>query len=561
MKPIRESLLVLASLGVISMIHIQKSDNSILSLQPHTHYHFSTASKPPNEESKYNKAIALLSTLQSNQAIRTSIADAPEDKNKDAIPEMLEWLRKAGHKPAGLARSGMRFIHVAGTSGKGSTCAMIESILLRYQAKEGRSVCKSGNALQKIGTYTSPHLMDVVERIRIDGKSVSKPIFAGHFMDLWNHFEAVARARSNGGLDVNASDIRPSYFRFLTILALRIFLEQGVNTAIIECGIGGEYDSTNILPSEAVSVSAITKLELDHVEMLGGTMQEVAWHKAGIIKPHVPTFTAVQTRDAMGVIKHRALEKSSELNVIARLPALNDGNIRLGLLGDFQKDNASLAVAVAASYLHQHEICADDIPSTEDLLSGSPLPFPFIEGLESVKWPGRCETYNLGKLQCYLDGAHTEDGIKGVAAWFRSKADEAFQQKDPPTATMLIFNQDERDGTLLLRSLLTHMDTYDSPLKWRTMFHYAIFCPNRAFPLEPDEPDFDLTKQEALERTYREIDRNSISTVVSSVGEAMRIANRISDDEKERVLVLITGSLHLVGAFLQYKYRGGRKAI
>lgn len=484
---------------------------------------------------------------------------------------MLEWFRKAGYAPGDIAERGVRCIHVAGSSGKGSVCAMVESILMQYQGDAGLE--------GRIGTFTSPHLVDVRERIRVDGKMVGKYEFIRAFQELWKEFwragKGIHREDEKFMKVDDSPELRPGYFRFLTILAMKIFMEMGVKTAIVECGIGGEYDSTNILPAEAVSVSAITKLELDHVEMLGGTIEEIAWHKAGIIKNGVPVFSTAQAPTALEVIKERAAEKSSNFTVVERLPALSSGHIKLGLLGDFQKDNASLAVSVAAAHLRSVNL-PENLPPQEQLCNDQAiLPPKFITALETVKWSGRCEIYNHNGVQYYIDGAHTKEGMQAVAAWFAHHVKEAFNQDDVPESVILIFNQDQRDGQALLRDLMLQLTRETGRLNtaptiktenqfmemtlFPRMFSIAAFCPNQAFREKGEEGnDRDLSAQVALMKSYTSCDRNPLSAVYGSVREAIDVAEKFAcnDEEDERlrtgkVIVLVTGSLHLVGAFLR----------
>ncbi|EHL01838.1 putative Folylpolyglutamate synthase [Glarea lozoyensis 74030] len=366
----------------------------------------------------YDDSLKLLSTLQTNRAIRTSL-DATTDKNKDAIPEMLEWFRKAGYEPADLARSGIKCVHVAGSSGKGSVCAMIENLLVHHQDYEDVDAVASERIqgqLEKIGTYTSPHLVD-----------------------------------------------------------------------------------------------------------------------AGIIRAEPPAFTAPQVQGALEVVLRRA--------------AVMD-TITLGLLGDFQKDNASLAVVAAAAFLRDIGVDAESLPTPDEIADGDPLPDRFVRGLETVSWPGRCEIYKNGNLEWCLDGAHTDEGMRAVAKWFRGKMDAAYAETD--TATMLIFNQDERDGNALLCTLIEALtDLEEGAVHYSRMFKFAAFCPNEAFPVAKGEEERDLSKQQKLLRTYMNMDRNAVAAVYSSVGEAVHAAVRVSDRTKQRALVLVTGSLHLVGAWIE----------
>ncbi|TVY46236.1 Folylpolyglutamate synthase [Lachnellula occidentalis] len=540
----------------------------------------STLPPPPLPGRTYDDALAALQTLQSNRAIRTAIADAPQDTDPNirAIPEMLEWARMAGYEAADLGSQGQRYIHVAGTKGKGSVCVMVENILLQYHRAEEAGELKE-ERVGKLGLYTSPHLATVRERIRIDGVSISETLFTRYFYELWDRFETAASNCTNP----KTREARPGYFRYLTLLAIHAFRQEGVKTAIMECGIGGEYDSTNILPASAVAVSAITRLGIDHTSMLGETIEEIAWHKSGIMKENVPVFTMDQPTEALGVLEKRAAETGVELDVVHRLPLLETGGFDLALLGDFQYDNASLAIAVAASYLRGIGV-TEGVPPRQELGNlATVLPQQFEHGLETVTWPGRCEIRKDGNIEWFLDGAHTIESIKAVGHWFRAEMDKAHFEERPPTATMLIFNQDERDGQALLRELLLTMGAFepliprenknqslsknisDTPkakakrqiktMKYMQLFTYAAFCTNEPFTATNEGKHVDLQLQDGMAMAYQGLDGNALHMVYGSVEEAVRLAMRVSEGD-ERVLVLVTGSLHLVGGLLQVLAKG-----
>ena len=136
--------------------------------------------KGPVNKRSYKDALTLLDLLQSNRAIVSSIGNSSREMNALAIPEMLDWMGKAGYEVGDFAKGGLRCIHVAGTKGKGSVCAMVESILAQYQTKDNQGASgqlETGRGLGKIGLYTSPHLLTVRERIRIDGSPISESMF------------------------------------------------------------------------------------------------------------------------------------------------------------------------------------------------------------------------------------------------------------------------------------------------------------------------------------------------------------------------------------------------
>ena len=513
----------------------------------------------------YADALSLLDKLQSNRSIVNSISTSTRDMNQDAIPEMLNWTRRAGYSPGDFAKHGLRCIHVAGTKGKGSVCALTESILLQYRGDSSGNGVQDGarKYLGKIGTYTSPHLITVLERIRIDGSPISESLFTRYFFELWNRFSANAP-----NSDPMSLDTKPGYFRYLTILALHTFLQEGVESAIIECGIGGEYDSTNILPSDAVTVSAIGRLGIDHIGMLGETIDEIAWHKAGIMKAGVPAFTIRQIPAAQIALEKRASEKGVRLEIVKPFTSGDSDatEIELAMEGAHQVENASLAVPVAAAHLRTVGITSG-VPVLNSLpLSVNNMSEQFKRGLKSAKLRGRFEIQNYGNVEWLIDGAHTIDSIDAVGKWFVKRLEAAIQRDSPPAATMLIFNQQDRDAEALIRKLITtisngrdfHPQTpacdagFNSlrEIKGKTprVFTYAAFCTNTPFKDEVDQPD--LQRQKHMASVYSRLDRNPLHKCYSSVEEAVEWALKVSEGDG-RLLVLVTGSLHLVGGLLR----------
>ncbi|KAL8964914.1 MAG: hypothetical protein Q9197_006751, partial [Variospora fuerteventurae] len=318
-------------------------------------------------ERTYSDAVAALNTLQSNSTTIDNIRKAGKNLNLQAIPEMIDWCHRTGYEPVEFDR--LNAIHIAGTKGKGSTSAFVSSILCQFLPT---------TLFNKIGLYTSPHLRFVRERIQINNEPLSEENFAKYFFEVWDRLEKSARARG----EPTDKTSKPAYFRFLTLMAFHTYMSEGVDAAIIECGIGGEYDSTNILVHPRVT--GITSLGIDHTPLLGHTIEEIAWHKAGIMKPGVLAHTVAQPPAAEEVLRTRAREKSVTLSVVNEYPTLQDWH--LGLSAPFQRTNASLAIDLVSTFLktlsiHYH------IPSIDP-----PLQPPEIRrGCERVRWPGRCE--------------------------------------------------------------------------------------------------------------------------------------------------------------------------
>ena len=472
----------------------------------------------------------------------------------------------------------LNIIHIAGTKGKGSTSAFISSILAQYLP----SLSQPTPLLHKIGLYTSPHLRFVRERIQINNEPLSEELFAKYFFEIWDRLEEAAKVR-NLPVDVTA---KPVYFRFLTLMALHTYMSEGVDTAVIECGIGGEYDSTNIVT--APTVTGITSLGIDHVGMLGNTIEEIAWHKAGIMKHGAPAFTSPQPLGALQVLQNRALEKSVSLKVVEKNPLLS--TIKLGLAADFQNFNASLAIVVASTHLkalsrpisigHELGVGEKDIPEDDmytkqenankesfeeeslhenELHTFSPprsLPLEFMHGLENVRWPGRCETRREAHITWYIDGGHTFESIEASGTWFASQLPHS---TPPKTLRILIFNQQTRDADALARALHRVLA---STLQEERPFTHAIFCSNVTFRDAGYSPDLvslntnpqavkQLDVQKRLAETWRAVDAEADVGVVGTIEEAVEKVRGLSKGEKEgQVKVLVTGSLHLVGGFL-----------
>ncbi|KAI1204799.1 FolC bifunctional protein [Annulohypoxylon truncatum] len=518
----------------------------------------------------YESALRHLDSIQSNRAVTSLFSPppptpssttkpSPQDLNSQAIPEMLQWAQRAGITQHDLAT--LRCVHVAGTKGKGSVCAYLTSILTSASAG-------------KVGTYTSPHLVSVRERIQIDGEPLSRALFARYFFEVWDAFTAAARAEADllltrnagksgaksgeegkAGVEEGVSEeeitgpaSKPFYFRFLTIMAFHTFLREGVRTAVVECGIGGEFDSTNILPREAVTASVIAQLGVDHVGMLGATVPQIAWHKAGVMKEGVRCFTRKlqgEEEPTMRVLRQRAAEKKAVLVEIEDREVEEWGGVKgddavACLEGEFQKYNQALAIRAASEHLRILEGREGKRPEEEAL---AVLGARFADGLRQARLRGRCETLQDGNFSWFVDGAHTAESLEEVAKWFAAK------RKALPggTKVVLLFNQQERDVAKLLGGLLEGIKRV---LGVSTIFDYAVFTRNDVQRRAEDEPERDLSVQRAAADAMEKLCPKTESAIVDNVSEAVDKIKGLQSDEA-RVAILATGSLHLVGALLR----------
>jgi folylpolyglutamate synthase len=356
--------------------------------------------------------------------------------------------------------------------------------------------------------------------------------------------------------------LKPVYFRYLTIVAFHTFLKQKVDAAVIECGIGGEYDSTNTLQNPIAT--GITSLGIDHIEVLGSTLPEIAWHKAGIMKSGVPAFTSKQAPEAITVLKSRAQEKGVELTEVDIHPEIANGKVKLGVEGEFQKINASLAIELAATFLRSRGLTT---------LSTSSLPQEFLQGLKDVKWGGRCETRKESNLTWHIDGAHTVESIQVAGEWFSSciptlNAITTSDQLESPR--ILLFNQQTRPAVPLLKRLYS---TISESLKTSRPFTHVIFCSNITHVKSGYRPDLisinvdsavvnALEVQRQIAKDWEAIAGNDaqiqiVPTIEEAVSKCRGIAlewqNKagVSIDDSNIPRVLATGSIHLIGGVLE----------
>ncbi|NLZ39236.1 MAG: bifunctional folylpolyglutamate synthase/dihydrofolate synthase [Firmicutes bacterium] len=299
----------------------------------------------------------------------------------ERITKLMEMLGNPQHK--------FRSIHVAGTNGKGSTSAFLAKIL----EAEG----------YRVGLYTSPYIEAFTNRMAINGKDISKD----HLVKLVSEVKGAVE-------ELAASPIgQPTEFEVVTALAFTYFAQSAPDWVVVEVGLGGRLDATNVVSPEA---TIITNIALDHTDRLGNSIAAIAAEKAGIIKPGIPVVTGAQKEEALKVIRQVAEGKQApmytlDVDFTQQVTALTlDGlrfdysglqhqlrDLQVKLLGRHQARNASLAIAA------------------RELL---PMPFneqAVREGLAQTQWPGRLEVFSREPL-VLVDGAHNPDGVLALRA-------------------------------------------------------------------------------------------------------------------------------------------------
>ncbi|XP_056640730.1 folylpolyglutamate synthase, mitochondrial isoform X1 [Diorhabda sublineata] len=449
-------------------------------------------------EKTYEDALAALNDLQSNAQYIRDAGKSNILKQVANKPEVLTYLQRTGLNVKDLDK--LKVVHVTGTNGKGSTCAYTEQILRNHG-------CKTG-------FFSSPHLLEVRERIRINGKPISKTEFTHYF---WKIHDLLTNNKEN------FTDM-PMYFRFMTILAFHVFLGNKVDVAILEVGIGGEYDCTNIV--KKTLVVGITPLDLDHMSLLGDSLESIAWHKAGIMKEGCTALTVPQPPNVFRIFKERSIEKKCTLNVVDC--DYYGGNDRIPL--NVCKTNASLALALAEAFLNKDE-------------NRNFKKFDFDLAKKSIGityWPGRYEIKPHQNHTFYLDGAHTLDSCRVCRDWFVSHVNNSKKKR------CLIFNLTrDRRADVFFRELLT------------CDFDVAIFIPNvGSYNDKPDTADFlcpadkQLVQCEANKKLWLEMEGNrskkvEIALVLPSFEKTVEFLNRTGEYDS-----LVTGSIHLIGAAL-----------
>ncbi|XP_042012655.1 folylpolyglutamate synthase-like isoform X1 [Salvia splendens] len=518
--------------------------------------------------SPYDEAMEALSSLI------TKRSRADNNNNGDRFDILFDYIKMLElEEPI----KQMKVIHVAGTKGKGSTCTFAESIMR--------------NCGFQTGLFTSPHLIDVRERFRLNGSDICEEKFLEYFWWCWDRL----KERTSNEVPM------PTYFRFLALLAFKIFAAEQVDVVILEVGLGGKFDATNVVENPVVC--GIASLGYDHMEILGNTLGQIAGEKAGIFKSGIPAFTVPQPEEAMTVLVQKAAELGVNLQVADPLDPSLLSDEHLGLEGEHQYLNAGLAVALCSTWLQR-----EGHVGINYLNQNTSLPEEFIRGLATASLQGRAqivpdhliESESPGDLVFYLDGAHSPESMEVCAKWFclATKEDHnpSYNQsyniakgshesgnsaplRKYPTQILLFNCMSVRDPQLLLPRLINACTSHG------VHFKKALFVPNTSVyykvgtALPAADAQVDLSWQLTLQRLWESLivgekgrdpknteltceagnndadkgcHNSENSTVFTSLPQAINwLRDSVRKNQSVRFQVLVTGSLHLVGDALR----------
>jgi len=382
-------------------------------------------------------------------------------KFKQTLENMRILLKKLNNPEKKL-----KCIHVAGTNGKGSVCAMLTSIL--------------SNAGYKVGMYTSPHLKKFNERIRIKNKLITDK-------DIVKYYLRVKKYVTN-----------QTFFEITTAMAFLYFYDKKVDVAVIETGLGGRLDSTNVI---IPLISIITNVGIEHTEYLGNTMEKIAYEKAGIIKKNVPVLTAADGI-ALATIKKISNKKKSKLIAVDNKKI----NYKLGLKGEFQQQNASIAIKTI-EILKDNDKIKINKKNIEN-------------GLKKVSWPGRFQFIAKNIL---VDSAHNPNGFKTLIKELKNIDYNKLilvvgfsDDKDIKTMSKIII----ADKLIITKS--SNFKAADPKTIKRHFNKNSIMLGNQRFPA-------------------------STPLIIKNPKNALNYAKKIAS---KKDLILITGSIFLVGELL-----------
>ncbi len=367
----------------------------------------------------------------------------------------IDLLEKLGNPHLNLPPT----IHVAGTNGKGSTIAFLKSI---YEA-----------AGLSVHVYTSPHLIQFNERIVLGGKQITDD-------QLLHYFDLIDEANEGASI---------TFFEYTTALAFKAFSDHPADICLLETGLGGRLDCTNVIQHPMATI--ITPIGYDHTDWLGNDIKVIAGEKAGIMKAGANCYITPQSHDVMDVF----INKANELNIPIHLIKRNNDLPPLALAGDHQKDNASTAIEVVKN---NHPDINDDI---------------IKKGLRNTKWPARMEQISYDP-EVWFDCGHNAEGAKTIAQQL-----EQWKNDDPNTPIHLILGlAADKNPNEFLKPIINYIDT--------------LTCVDLLNARNPQNSEELKEKLDMLTNSYHYRDINEL---LANIGK------------KNNNKIIITGSLYLYG--------------
>ncbi|KAF1762408.1 hypothetical protein GCK72_010670 [Caenorhabditis remanei] len=484
-------------------------------------FRMTSGSATSSSVSRYEESVRLLNSLQSNAATIKKLREQRENLQTMNLPQCRKYLESLKVSEKNL--ESLNIIHVSGTKGKGSTCAYTEAIL----RKQGL----------KTGLYTSPHLVHVRERIRINGEPVDEETFAEEFFHV---YDIISQEHSEN---------MPAYFKFLTLLAFRIFIKLGVQVVILEVGIGGEYDCTNVI--EHPKVCGVTTLDYDHISILGSKLSEIAWHKAGIFKKDVPAIYSPTNPEAEEVLISRAKSKSTPLAEAPPVSAYHFSRpISPGIRGLHQFSNISLSFQLVKTWAEKCHFPLPGVSLSTKIGKGFDIPSWMCDAIESCRWPGRSQVISTDKKITYLlDGAHTPKSMEACAEW--ASEEITLLKKENVKKIMLFQCTADRSPSTLIQ--------YLKPLG----IDQIVSCPTQLYSSvdkSADSTNLNASRDEQMEKALQCVEswKESMDDPNRITKDKMKVFDCISaafdyietESSSQEILVLVTGSLHLVGGVL-----------
>ena len=391
----------------------------------------------------------------------------------------------------GRPQDSLRFVHVAGTNGKGSTCAFIASVLER--------------AGYRVGLFTSPALYCFEDRLRVNGVNITS--------------DELLRATQQVREVADAMDEHPSEFELLTAVAFCHFVHKDCDIVVTEVGLGGRLDSTNVIDTPEVSV--ITPISFDHCSLLGDTLPAIAREKAGIIKPGVPVVSAPQESCVLEVIKRVAQSEHTTVEVV-------DPSRIMGTEADFSyKERSGLSLGLSGSFQLTNAACALDTIDVLKQAGWSISETAIREGLQAAVWPGRFETVSEDPLIIF-DGGHNVSGMEALAR----SLDQTYPDR----------------YRIVLTGVLADKD-------YETMAHILAGFADEVFTVTPSNSralsadDYAHVLENVHDGRMRSV--TAIADIASGVKAVFRRSDEVNEEYQTVPLICVCGSLYLLGSVME----------